>query len=152
MKPDLDTFRTTLIRKREEAGLNIAQAARRAGMAANSWGNVERGYEKKGGTTIPSRPSLNFVRKAVVALQNWEPREAFQLAGYKPERLNLTEEPPPGVVMDTFNRLSKQRQEWLEWGVRLFEDEHAAFRPSLAPTPTSVPADSDERQHSRRRR
>jgi transcriptional regulator with XRE-family HTH domain len=41
---------------REAAGLSIPEAARRAGISAGQWGNIERGYQKLGKTRVIRSP------------------------------------------------------------------------------------------------
>lgn len=149
----LNKFRSTLKHKREELGLKIAPAARRAGMAPNTWTFVEQGYQKKGEAVIPYRPTRDFVIKAVRALGNWDLAEALTLAGHRPERLAIDDSMAPQTgILSLWGRLSRQQQQALEWTMRLMLDKHAAMTGAPAPPPDpGRPVFTDEPQSSRSR-
>ena len=157
-KPDdaWKQFGPVLATKREQAGLNQAQAARRAGYTPNIWGQVERGFRVDGDRKIDKKPSRPFIIKAVQMLHEagveWDIAEALALGGENPERLPADNvQTPPAKLMTLWNRLSKNQQRALMWTMELMRDPHAGLVNEPAPegdkvTPLFVPADT-ERAH-----
>lgn len=76
----LRAFRAELKRCREELGLTPTEAAERAGISAQRWSTIERGYEIKAGVQIPANPRRDNLIKMARAVEI-PVDEALRLAG-----------------------------------------------------------------------
>jgi transcriptional regulator with XRE-family HTH domain len=85
----LAEFRAALKSCREQQQFNFQQAATRAGITAERWSHIERGYEVKGELHIPARPKRRTVINMAMAV-GMDKEEALRLAGMAPLSVSET--------------------------------------------------------------
>lgn len=79
-KPDRGEFAREMERLRRRLGLSQYKAARRAGLAASTWCQIENGYYSQGGVFNAPRPKPDTIRR-IADLLGWDRAEAFLAAG-----------------------------------------------------------------------
>lgn len=153
----LRAFRAALKRCREELGLTPTEAAERAGISAQRWSTIERGYEIKAGIRIPANPRRDNLIKMARAVEI-PVDEALRLAGLAPlkavESKRLTDsprreltklvtdlpEPDVRLLLDVATRLSTDPAE-PDPAVRY---THKVIDTPREDTPPSIPARRDD--------
>lgn len=80
LSPDRGELARQMHRRRLRLGLSRHKAAKRAGLAPSTWGQIENGYYSQGGVRNAPKPKPETVRRIAGALE-WDLAEALTAAG-----------------------------------------------------------------------